>query len=181
MFSKAEEKVIGFLKERFEKNKEKFLDINWEDIELALENNKTGLEVLVKMEETDGEPGFFKYDKAKNKYIFCDMADETPKARVSLCYDKKALDGRKKNPPRGDAESMAKEIGIEMMDEEFYRSLQAFKAIDQKTSSWIKTPEKIRSLGGAIFCDRRFDTVFTYHNGADSYYASRGFRGYVEI
>jgi Protein of unknown function (DUF4256) len=136
---------------------------------------------LNEMERTGGEPDIFSHDKKTGEYIFYDCAAETPKGRRSLCYDREALDSRKENKPKGSAAEMASDIGVELLTEDQYRELQKLGEFDTKTSSWVKTPSNIRKLGGALFCDRRFDTVFVYHNGAESYYAARGFRGCLRV
>lgn len=170
--------LMATLKSRFEKNTGRHKGINWSVVEekLASAKPKT-LEALFLMEETGGEPDVIGYDKKSGEITFCDCSAESPKERRSLCYDRKALDGRKENKPRGNAVEEAASIGIELLDEEHYRALQELGEFDLKTSSWIKTPANVRSLGGALFCDRRFGQVFVYHNGAESYYAARGFRG----
>jgi len=133
------------------------------------------------MERTGGEPDIIGYDKEIGEYLFCDCAKESPKERRSLCYDRAALDARKKFKPENTVADVAAEMGIELLTEEQYRHLQTLGEFDTKTSSWVQTPDNIRKLGGALFCDRRYDTVFAYHNGADSYYAARGFRGYLKV
>ena len=156
-------------------------DLQWEFVEARLNENTEALEVLMRMEESGGEPDTIGSDEETGKLIFCDCSEESPSGRRSLCYDEKALQGRTKNPPSGSAEQKAKEVGISIMTEELYRRLQSLGEYDLKTSSWIATPEPIRSKGGALFCERRYGTVFTFHNGADSYYSVRGFRGYILI
>lgn len=170
--------LLATLKNRFEKNKGRHKGVDWAVVEekLASAKPKT-LEALFAMEETGGEPDVIGYDKKTGEITFCDCSAESPKDRRSLCFDRKALDSRKENKPRGNAVEMATSIGIELLDEQQYRALQELGEFDLKTSSWIKTPANIRSLGGALFCDRRFGQVFVYHNGAESYYAARGFRG----
>jgi len=172
---------INKLKKRFENNLYRHSQIKWKDVEKRLINNQEKLISLLKMEETGGEPDVVFYDEESNEYLFFDCSKETPIGRRSLCYDRAALDSRKKNKPESNVMEMAAEIGIEVLDEEKYRQLQKFGPFDLKTSSWIKTPEKIRSLGGALFCDYRYESVFVYHNGADSYYSSRGFRGCLRV
>lgn len=172
---------INKLKKRFESNLSRHSQIKWKDVEKRLINNQEKLISLLKMEETGGEPDVVFYDEKSNEYVFFDCSRETPIGRRSLCYDRAALDSRKKNKPESNVMEMAAEIGIEVLDEEKYRQLQKVGPFDLKTSSWIKTPEKIRNLGGALFCDYRYESVFVYHNGADSYYSSRGFRGCLRV
>ena len=164
---------IGTLKSRFESTKKWHSGLKWDDVEKRL--TPSALKVLWSMEETGGEPNLIRVEE-DGKFLFADCSLQTPSGRRSLCYDKKALDGRKNHPPAGDAISMAAEKGSSMMDEDIYRYLQQLLPVDTKTSSWIETPREIRDLGGALFGDRRYDQVFIYHNGADSYYAARGFR-----
>ena len=173
--------MLELLKARFLEHKELHQDLEWFEVERRLHEAPTAIAVLQKMEESGGEPDTIGYDDKTGKLIFCDCAKESPSGRRSLCYDEKALQGRTKNPPSGSAEQKAKEIGVSMMTEEFYRRLQSLGSFDLKTSSWIATPDDIRSKGGALFCERRYDTVFTFHNGADSYYSVRGFRRYILI
>lgn len=172
---------INKLKKRFESNLSRHSQIKWKDVEKRLINNQEKLISLLKMEETGGEPDVVFYDEKSNEYVFFDCSRETPIGRRSLCYDRAALDSRKKNKPESNVMERAAEIGIEVLDEEKYRQLQKVGPFDLKTSSWIKTPDKIRSLGGALFCDYRYESVFVYHNGADSYYSSRGFRGCLRV
>jgi hypothetical protein len=153
----------------------------WDQVQARLEANAQKLRSLDEMERTGGEPDVVGHDKKTGEYIFYDCSAESPKDRRSLCYDREALDSRKENKPKGSAVDMASAMGIELLTEEQYRELQKFGEFDTKTSSWVKTPASIRKLGGAIFCDRRYDTVFVYHNGAESYYSARGFRGYLRI
>lgn len=174
--------LLATLKGRFEKNTGRHKGVAWSVVEARLEKaTPKQLHTLLAMEETGGEPDVIGYDKTTGQVTFCDCSPESPKDRRSLCYDRKALDGRKENKPRGNAVEMAASIGIELLDEEQYRALQRLGEFDLKTSSWVKTPANVRSLGGALFCDRRFGQVFVYHNGAESYYAARGFRGRVEV
>ena len=173
--------MLEILKARFTENKYLHAGLNWSDVEKRLLEHPASLEILRRMEETGGEPDTMGYDVKTGKLIFCDFAKESPVGRRSLCYDEKALQGRIKNPPSGSAERKAKEIGVSMMTEELYRRLQSLDSFDLKTSSWIATPDDIRSKGGALLCERRYDTVFTFHNGADSYYSVRGFRGYILV
>jgi len=173
--------LLSTLQTRFDKNRQRHQGLDWSKIQQKLEENPRKLQILFKMEETQGEPDVIGYDKTSDEYIFCDCSPESPKGRRSLCYDQQALDSRKENKPQGSAVAMASEIGIDLLDEAQYRELQKLEKFDTKTSSWIKTPDKIRALGGALFCDLRYDTVFTYHNGAESYYAARGFRGILKL
>lgn len=178
---KENEDLLRVLKTRFEKNMNRHHGLKWADIQAKLEGNIAKLWTLHQMEETGGEPDVVAYDKKTGEYIFYDCAAESPKGRRSLCYDRKALDARKENKPEDSAMEMAEDMGIEILTEEQYRTLQQLGKFDTKTSSWVQTPASIRQLGGAIFCDRRYDHVFVYHNGAESYYAARGFRGYLKI
>lgn len=179
--SQLQEELIKTLKIRFEKNPNRHENIKWENVQKKLESNPEKLWSLHEMERTEGEPDVISYDKKTDEYLFIDCSAESPKGRRSLCYDRKALDSRKENKPANSAIDFANEIGIEILDEEQYRELQTFGNFDLKTSSWVKTPDEIRNLGGAVFCDKRYNTVFLYHNGADSYYAARGFRGFLKI
>lgn len=174
------EVLLLVLQKRFEKNMQRHKDMNWRKIKVKLEDHPEKLLALKWMEETGGEPDVLEYDKAKDEYIFYDCTPETPKGkRRSVCYDQKALDSRKEHKPHHSAIGMAEEMGIELLDEEQYRFLQQFGPFDTKTSSWLLTPDDIRRNGGAIFGDWRYGHVFIYHNGAESYYAARGFRGRV--
>ncbi|MGV8085432.1 MAG: DUF4256 domain-containing protein [Candidatus Bilamarchaeum sp.] len=173
------EELINKLKSRFEKNMSRHKNLNWADIQKRLDPKK--LYSLSQMENTGGEPDVVEQDKKTGEYVFYDCSEESPSGRRSICYDQEALDSRKEHKPKNNAMNMAVSMGIEIINEEQYRYLQTFGKFDTKTSSWIKTPDPIRKLGGALFCDRRYDTVFVYHNGADSYYASRGFRGVLRI
>jgi hypothetical protein len=175
------EELLKTLKTRFEKHRERHKDIPWENVLTKLEANEDKLWSLYQMEETGGEPDVVSYDQETDMYIFYDCSAESPKGRRSICYDREALEARKANKPESSAMDLATEMGIEILTEEEYRELQKLGQFDLKTSSWVKTPDNIRKLGGALFCDRRYDTVFTYHNGADSYYAARGFRGSLRI
>jgi hypothetical protein len=179
--AKEQEKLIAVLKDRFEKNMNRHKGIKWDKVQAKLESNPDKLWTLNEMENTGGEPDVISYDKKKNEYVFCDCSEESPKGRRSICYDREALNKRKEHKPKNDAITMAEDMGIEILTEDDYRALQELGEFDLKTSSWIKTPAEIRKLGGAVFCDRRYDTVFLYHNGADSYYAARGFRGKVRV
>jgi hypothetical protein len=173
--------LIGKLKARFEKNITRHEGIDWSKVEAKLKSNNKKLESLSQMEVTGGEPDVIGYDDARNEYHFVDCSPETPKDRRNLCYDRKALDSRKTFKPADSAVDVATAMGIELLNEEQYRVLQSIGHFDAKTSSWLKTPENVRKLGGAIFGDYRFDRVFVYHNGAESYYASRGFRGLLRV
>lgn len=173
--------LLNLLKDRFKKNKNRHKDIDWSKVQVKLEANSDKLWSLNEMERTGGEPDVVGYDGKTNEFIFYDCSSETPKERRSICYDQQALDSRKENKPKDSAINMAAEMGIEILTEEQYRELQQLANFDLKTSSWIETPDDIRKLGGALFCDRRYDTVFLYHNGADSYYAARGFRGVLKV
>lgn len=173
--------LLQKLKMRFEKNMHRHKDVKWETIEKKLDANPSLLEILYKMEETEGEPDVVALSDKKTEFYYCDCSPESPKGRRSLCYDEDALNSRKEHKPKSSAMQMATEIGITLFDEELYRRFQAFGPFDQKTSSWILTPSEQRDLGGALFGDYRFGRVFIYHNGAESYYGSRGFRGYVKL
>ncbi|MCR5736078.1 MAG: DUF4256 domain-containing protein [Eubacterium sp.] len=173
--------MLEIIKARFSEHMELHPDLEWSELERRLREAPKAVEVLQRMEKSGGEPDTIGYDEKTGKLIFCDCSKESPTGRRSLCYDEKALQGRTKNPPAGSAERKAKEIGISIMTEELYRRLQSLGSFDLKTSSWIATPDDIRSKGGALFCERRYDTVFTFHNGADSYYSVRGFRGYILV
>lgn len=170
--------MIETLKERFEKNMNRHPDIAWNQVEARLRENPEVLEKLRKMEETGGQPDVIGTDE-NGKFIFCDCSPETPAGRRSLCYDDEALRKRTKNPPASSAMHQANEMGIELLDEELYKRLQQLGQFDLKTSSWIATPEEFRKLGGALFAERRYGRVFFFHNGADSYYSVRGWRGFV--
>jgi hypothetical protein len=176
-----DKELLDLLKVRFEKNIYRHKGIEWAKVQTKLEKNADKLKSLAEMEKTGGEPDVISYDKKTNEYIFCDCCPESPSGRRSLCYDREAWQARKEHKPKDSAMNMALTMGIEMLTEEQYIELQKLGEFDTKTSSWIKTPAEIRKLGGAIFCDRRYDHVFTYHNGADSYYASRGFRGSLRV
>jgi hypothetical protein len=178
---KQREEILKALKARFEKNMNRHKGLAWADVQARLEANPEKLWSLSEMERTDGEPDVVGHDKKTGECIFYDCAAESPKARRSLCYDREALESRKENKPKGSAVDMADAMGVELLTEEQYRELQKLGEFDVKTSSWVKTPANIRKLGGALFCDRRFDTVFLYHNGAESYYAARGFRGCLRV
>jgi len=173
--------MLELLKARFQDHRNLHMDLNWPDVEKRLLEHPGSMDILRRMEESGGEPDTIGCDEKTGKLIFCDCVKESPSGRRSLCYDEKALQSRKKNPSSGSAERKAKEIGVSIMTEELYRRLQSLGEFDLKTSSWIATPDDIRSKGGALFCERRYGMVFTFHNGADSYYSVRGFRGYTLI
>ena len=173
--------LLKILEARFRENSSRHKGLEWDKVLTKLQANPEKLDSLDQMEETGGEPDVIEFDKKTNEYIFYDCATESPKGRRSLCYDHEALEKRKEHKPADSAVNMASEMGIEILDEDEYRHLQQLGKFDLKTSSWIKTPEAVRKHGGAIFCDRRYDHVFTCHNGADSYYAARGFRGSVRV
>lgn len=175
------QELLSTLKTRFEKYIDRHKGIEWAKVQSKLEANPDKLWSLHEMETTGGEPDVVGYDKKTGEYFFYDCSAESPAGRRSLCYDAAALASRKENKPKHSAMGMAAEMGIELLSEEEYRALQQFGEFDLKTSSWIKTPDNIRKLGGALFCDRRYATVFTYHNGAESYYAARGFRGSLRV
>ena len=169
------------LKARFEENMNRHKDLEWAQVQAKLEANAEKLWSLNEMERTGGEPDVVGHDKKTGEYIFYDCSTESPKGRRSVCYDREALESRKEHKPKDSALGMAAAMGIELLTEEQYRELQKLGNFDTKTSSWVKTPSNIRELGGALFCDRRFDTVFVYHNGAESYYAARAFRGWLRV
>ena len=171
--------ITKTLKARFEKNMQRHKGIAWADVEARLGKNAKALKTLLAMEESGGEPDVIGRDK--DAFLFCDCSEQSPAGRRSLCYDRKALDSRKENKPKGNAVEAAAAIGVELLTEEQYRNLQKLGEFDTKTSSWILAPSDVRSLGGALFCDRRYDKVFVYHNGAESYYAARGFRGLLRV
>ncbi len=175
------EELLSALKARFEKNMNRHKGLEWDKVQAKLEANTEKLWSLNEMERTGGEPDVVGHDKKKDEYIFYDCSAESPKGRRSVCYDREALESRKKHKPENNAIDMATAMGIELLTEEQYRELQKLGNFDMKTSSWVQTPADIRKLGGAIFCDRRYDTVFVYHNGAESYYAARGFRGSLRV
>jgi hypothetical protein len=178
---KQSEELLSVLKARFEKNMNRHAGLEWETIQTKLEANTEKMWSLNEMERTGGEPDVISYDKLTGHFIFYDCSAESPKGRRSFCYDREALESRKEHKPENNAVDMADAMGIELLSEEQYRELQKLGKFDTKTSSWVRTPPEIRKLGGAIFCDRRYDTVFLYHNGAESYYAVRGFRGLLRI
>lgn len=173
-----QEQLLQILEARFHKNMHRHPNVNWNDIQEQLLNQKEKLWSLNQMEKTLGEPDVVELD---NQFVFIDCVKETPKGRRSLCYDRAALEARKKHKPENSVMNLVNEMGIELLNEEQYRALQQYEIFDQKTSSWILTPEDIRALGGALFCDYRYGHVFVYHNGADSYYSSRAFRGMLKL
>jgi hypothetical protein len=179
--AKQREELLIILKARFEKNMNRHKGLEWAKVQLRLEANTEKLWSLNEMERTGGEPDVVGHDKRTGEYIFFDCAAESPKGRRSVCYDREALEARKEHKPADSAVNMAAVMGIELLSEEQYKELQKLGKFDLKTSSWVKTPSEIRKLGGAVFCDRRYDHVFLYHNGADSYYAARGFRGSLRV
>jgi hypothetical protein len=180
--SAAEHKeLLSTLKARFEKNMHRHKNIEWANVQARLEAGKEKLWSLNEMEITGGQPDVVGHDKKTGEYIFYDCSAESPKGRRSICYDHEALESRKEHKPENSAIEMAADMGIELLTEEQYRELATKEKFDTKTSSWVKTPAAIRKLGGALFCDRRYDTVFLYHNGAESYYAARGFRGSLKV
>ena len=173
--------LLRALKARFEKNMNRHKGLEWDKVQAKLEANAEKLWSLNEMERTGGEPDIVAHDKTTGEYIFYDCSAESPKSRRSVCYDREALEARKEHKPADNAMDMAAAMGIELLPAEQYRELQKLGDFDTKTSSWVKTPSDIRKLGGALFCDRRYDTVFVYHNGAESYYAARGFRGSLRV
>src|ERR1700682_6021500 len=173
--------LLGVLKARFEKNMNRHVGLEWARVQAKLEGNAEKLWSLNEMERTGGEPDVVGHDKKTGEYIFYDCSAESPKGRRSACYDREALQSRREHKPADNAIDMAAAMGIELLTEEQYRELQTLGNFDTKTSSWVKTPSDIRKLGGALFCDRRYDTVFVYHNGAESYYAARAFRGSLRV
>ena len=175
------EELLVILKDRFEKNMSRHKGLEWYKVQTKLETSSEKLWSLNEMERTGGEPDVIGYDKKTDEYIFYDCSAESPAERRSVCYDGEALESRKEHKPKNNAIDMVAAMGIELLTEGQYRELQKLGNFDLKTSSWVKTPADIRKLGGAIFCDRRYDTVFVYHNGADSYYAARGFRGLLLV
>jgi hypothetical protein len=179
--SEQREEILKILKARFVKNMNYHKSLEWDKIQAKLEVNADKLWSLNEMEKTGGEPDVVDYDKGTKEYIFIDCSVESPKGRRSVCYDNEALESRKEHKPKNSAINMAASMGIEILTEEQYRELQELGDFDIKTSSWVKTPDNIRKLGGALFCDYRYDTVFVYHNGAESYYAARGFRGLLRV
>jgi len=181
LLPKQREDLLHILKVRFEKNMNRHKSIDWNKVDARLKANHQKLWSLYRMEETGGEPDVVGYDKITDEFFFYDCYDESPKGRRSVCYDQEALDSRKEHKPKNSAVNMAQEMGIDLLTEVQYRELQQLGKYDPKTSSWVKTPAEIRKLGGAIFADFRYNQVFVYHNGADSYYAARGFRGSLKV
>jgi hypothetical protein len=179
--AKESEALLATLAARFEKHKTRHKGVSWDAVRARLDKAPAKLSALAAMEGSGGEPDVVGLDKKTGEVLFVDCAAESPKGRRSVCFDHKALNARKEHKPADSAQNMAEAMGVELLSEEQYRALQALGEFDLKTSSWIRTPEKIRKLGGALFCDRRYDTVFTYHNGADSYYGARGFRAALKV
>ena len=175
------EELLMALKARFEKNMSRHKGLEWAKVQAKLEANTEKLWSLNEMERTGGEPDVVGQDKKTGEYIFFDCSEESPKGRRNVCYDREALESRKEHKPKNSALDLAAAMGIELLTEEQYRELQKLGEFDTKTSSWVKTPSDIRNLGGALYCDRRYDTAFLYHNGAESYYAARGFRGSLKV
>ncbi|MCB0472273.1 MAG: DUF4256 domain-containing protein [Flavobacteriaceae bacterium] len=181
MSTESFEELLKILKTRFQNNLHRHPDIQWDTVQAKLEQHPEKLRSLVEMEATGGEPDVVAYNADRDQITFYDCSAESPNGRRSLCYDREALESRKEHKPKNTVIDMAKAMGIELMTEAQYRHLQELGEFDRKTSSWIRTPEAIRKLGGAVFCDRRYNTVFMYHNGVESYYAARGFRGVLNI
>jgi len=177
----SNEELLTILKERFEKNMNRHKGLEWVKVKANLEADTEKLNSLNQMEKTGGEPDVVGYDETTGQYIFYDCSEESPKGRRSLCYDREAFETRKEHKPENSVIDMAASMGIELLTEEEYRELQKLGNFDTKTSSWVKTPTEIRKLGGALFCDRRYNHVFVYHNGAESYYSARGFRGSLRV
>jgi hypothetical protein len=175
------EELLKTLKARFEKNTNRHKGLEWAKVQAKLEANTDKLWSLHEMERTGGEPDVVGHDKKTGEFVFYDCSEESPKGRRNFCYDREALEARKEHKPKDSAMNMATAMGIELLTEEEYRQLQKLGEFDTKTSSWVKTSSEIRKLGGALFCDRRFDTVFVYHNGAESYYGGRAFRGWIRV
>ena len=175
------EELLAILETRFTKNMNRHQDLKWDKVQAKLEVDAEKLRSLNEMEITGGEPDVIGFDNGTGEYLFCDCSVESPKGRRSICYDREALESRKEHKPENSAIDLAASMGIELLTEEQYRQLQKLGSFDTKTSSWVKTPSNIRKLGGALFCDRRYDTVFVFQNGAGSYYASRGFRGLLRV
>ncbi len=174
-------KLLETLQTRFDNNMNRHKGVKWNDVLKKIEKNPAKLWSLSEMEKTGGEPDVIGFNKKTGEYLFCDCSTESPSGRRSFCYDPESLAARKEHKPKHSAVGLAKEMGVDLLTEEEYRTLQKIEDFDLKTSSWIATPERIRKLGGALFVDRRYDTVFVYHNGAESYYAARGFRGLLRV
>ena len=181
MNAQERDELIRTLQARFERNERRHQGLAWGEVQVRLEREPAALKSILAMAATGGEPDVIGHDPQTGRLTFCDCSEESPTGRRSLCYDRAALDSRKENKPLGSAVELAREMGIELLTEEQYRALQTLGEFDTRTSSWISTPPAVRSLGGALFCDRRYGQVFTYHNGAQSYYAARGFRGLVHV
>ncbi len=181
MKASARNELLRVLKVRFEKNMRRHVGILWDEVQIGLECNPDALDSLQKMEATGGEPDVIGRDRVSGRVTFCDCSAETPSGRRSVCYDRAALESRKENKPENSAVGMAVAMGIDLLSEDRYHALQELGDFDTKTSSWVQTPADIRALGGALFCDRRYGKVFVYHNGAQSYYAARGFRGSLRV
>lgn len=179
--AKQHEEILRVLKARFEKNMNRHKGLKWAEVQARLETNPEKLRSLSQMEETGGEPDVVDFDKKTGECTFFDCSAESPNGRRSLCYDRQALESRKEHKPKNSAEEVASDLGVELLTEEQYRGLQTLGHFDTKTSSWLRTPAEIRKLGGAIFADYRYGQVFVYHNGAESYYAARGFRGCLKV
>lgn len=179
--NKQRDEILKVVQARFDKNMNRHKGLEWAAVRARLEANPKKLGSLSEMEETGGEPDVVGYDKKTGEFIFYDCSEQSPEGRRSLCYDRAALDSRKEHKPKDSAVNMAAAMGVDLLTEEQYRQLQTLGAFDTKTSSWVKTPVAIRKLGGALFCDCRYGTVFVYHNGAESYYAARGFRGALRV
>lgn len=181
MCQQQSDELRQILKARFDKNMHRHVELSWSMVEARLKDNPTALRSLAEMEATGGEPDVIGRDGVSGSIVFCDCSAESPAGRRSICYDRAALDARKENKPRSSAEEVAAGMGVTLLTEEQYRHLQTLGEFDRKTSSWIATPPDVRQLGGALFCDRRYGRVFVYHNGAESYYAARGFRGLLTV
>jgi hypothetical protein len=177
----ARRSLIALLADRFAKNAHRHRGIRWPDVLARLDANVAAIDALARMESSGGEPDVIGVDEASGRFLFCDCSPESPAGRRSLCFDRAALDSRKENQPAGNAVEAAAAMGIALLDEAQYRALQSLGEFDTKTSSWVDTPDDVRALGGALFCDRRYGRVFVYHNGAQSYYAARGFRGLLRV
>jgi hypothetical protein len=181
MKAREREELLRTLQDRFERNMSRHEGLAWADVQARLEADPTALKSLQQMEATGGEPDVIAHDRKSKRFTFCDCSPESPSGRRSTCYDGEAREARKEARPKDSAQEMAAAMGIALLTEEEYRALQALGEFDLKTSSWIQTPPDVRALGGALFCDRRYGKVFTYHNGAQSYYAARGFRGSLQV